>query len=135
MQGTSEVRSALNRIDTTVLLLFSPSSRWTRYADTVPECPRPNRRKDRGSKTGRRRLCHETFRYAGASCTIEAILRRTPTGQDSGPLSTTAQYQFGCVTLDIRKAEVTRDGEPVRLTAREFCLLRYFAEHSGRLHA
>jgi len=33
--------------------------------------------------------------------------------------------------MDIRRAEVTRSGKPVNLTAREFQLLRYFAEHPG----
>ena len=41
------------------------------------------------------------------------------------------QYSFGEVAVDFRKAEVTRSGEPVELSAREFQLLRYFVEHRG----
>ena len=33
--------------------------------------------------------------------------------------------------IDFRKAEVTRDGQPLELSAREFQLLRYFVEHRG----
>ena len=33
--------------------------------------------------------------------------------------------------LDVRRAEVWRDRQPVTLSAREFRLLRYFVEHRG----
>jgi two-component system alkaline phosphatase synthesis response regulator PhoP len=62
---------------------------------------------------------------------IEAILRRVPVGQEPSHARAQPLYKFGGLVLDIRRAEVTRDDEPVKLTAREFCLLRYFAEHSG----
>jgi two-component system alkaline phosphatase synthesis response regulator PhoP len=37
----------------------------------------------------------------------------------------------GPLTVDLRRAEVRRDGEPVELSAREFLLLKYFLEHRG----
>ena len=40
-------------------------------------------------------------------------------------------YQFGDVKIDFRKAEVTRAGQALELSAREFKLLRYFIEHRG----
>jgi two-component system, OmpR family, alkaline phosphatase synthesis response regulator PhoP len=40
-------------------------------------------------------------------------------------------FRFGQVTIDFRKAEVTKDGQPLDLSAREFKLLRYFVEHRG----
>jgi two-component system alkaline phosphatase synthesis response regulator PhoP len=58
---------------------------------------------------------------------IEALLRRAPT--DSGV--SVERYQFGEVTVDVRKAEVIRSGEPLDLSAKEFQLLRYFVEHRG----
>ena len=57
---------------------------------------------------------------------IEAKLRRAPA--PSRPID---GYQFGDVAIDFRKAEVTRDGQPLELAAREFQLLRYFVEHRG----
>ena len=62
---------------------------------------------------------------------IEALLRRAPirTGQ--------AVYQFGSIrietraALDHRDVKVTRNGEGVYLSVREFELLRYFVEHAG----
>jgi two-component system alkaline phosphatase synthesis response regulator PhoP len=40
-------------------------------------------------------------------------------------------YRFGAIQVDFRKAEVTKDGVPVELSAREYQLLRYFIEHRG----
>ncbi|MEW6323609.1 MAG: response regulator transcription factor [Acidobacteriota bacterium] len=58
---------------------------------------------------------------------IEALLRRAPAG--SGV--TLERYQFGDVVVDARRAEVTRNGQVVELSAKEFHLLRYFIEHRG----
>lgn len=58
---------------------------------------------------------------------IEALLRRVP--HAAGPV--TEQYRFGPVTIDFRRAEVTKHGQPVELSALEFKLLRYFIEHRG----
>ena len=44
---------------------------------------------------------------------------------------TLERFQFGNVLVDARKAEVTRDGALVELSAKEFHLLRYFVEHRG----
>ena len=40
-------------------------------------------------------------------------------------------YQFGLIRVDFRRAEVTREGQAVDLSALEFRLLRYFIEHRG----
>ena len=58
---------------------------------------------------------------------IEALLRRAPTIGGSS----VERYQFGAVLVDARKAEVSRDGVLVELSAKEFHLLRYFIEHRG----
>jgi two-component system alkaline phosphatase synthesis response regulator PhoP len=53
---------------------------------------------------------------------IEALLRRSaPQTRDHLDV-----YRFGDVTVDFRRAEVTRGGRPVKLTSREFTLLRCF---------
>ena len=56
---------------------------------------------------------------------IEALLRRVP-----GRTSQTV-YQLGSIRMDVLGTEVTRDGKPVSLSAREFQLLRHFMEHPG----
>ena len=56
---------------------------------------------------------------------VEALLRRTP----STPATSADSHQFGTVRVDLRRTEVSRDGEPVALSAKEFQLLRYLVEH------
>jgi len=58
---------------------------------------------------------------------LEALLRRQPPRPRPG----SDIYQFGRVVVDLRRAEVRRDGQPVDLSAREFKLLRHFIEHPG----
>ena len=56
---------------------------------------------------------------------LEALLRRAP-GRASQSV-----YQVGPIRMDIRGTEVTRNGQLVYLSAREFQLLRHFMEHPG----
>jgi two-component system, OmpR family, alkaline phosphatase synthesis response regulator PhoP len=56
---------------------------------------------------------------------VEALLRRAP-GHPSHPI-----LHFGPLRMDVRGTEVTRDGQEVELSAREFQLLRHFMEHPG----
>ncbi len=42
---------------------------------------------------------------------------------------TAAEYRFGDITVNFRKAEVARGSELLELSAREFLLLKYFIEH------
>ena len=60
---------------------------------------------------------------------VEALLRRSA---NTAAASTASEsHRFGDVTIDFRRAEVTKGGVPVELSAREFKLLRYFIEHRG----
>jgi two-component system alkaline phosphatase synthesis response regulator PhoP len=56
---------------------------------------------------------------------LEALLRRAP-GRASQSV-----YQVGPIRMDVRGTEVTRNGQAVYLSAREFQLLRHFMEHPG----
>jgi two-component system alkaline phosphatase synthesis response regulator PhoP len=56
---------------------------------------------------------------------VEALLRRAPAR------ATQDIYRFGNIRVDIPGTQVSRDGKPVALSAREFQLLKYFIEHSG----
>ncbi len=57
---------------------------------------------------------------------IEVQLRRAAPGPSGGH-----EFRFGDVVMDTRKAEVTRGGASLDLSAREFLLLKYFLEHRG----
>ena len=59
---------------------------------------------------------------------VGAVLRRTRRGQQPRSL-----LRFGLVTVDTDRHVVTCDGRDVRLTAKEFLLLRYLMEHRGRV--
>jgi two-component system alkaline phosphatase synthesis response regulator PhoP len=56
---------------------------------------------------------------------IEVQLRKGAAAAGHGA----AEYRFGDITVNFRKAEVTRGGEAIELSAREFLLLKYFIEH------
>jgi two-component system, OmpR family, alkaline phosphatase synthesis response regulator PhoP len=56
---------------------------------------------------------------------IEALLRRP------SPPAASGAFQFGNLRVDFRSTIVSRDGENITLSAREFQLLRYFIEHRG----
>jgi len=62
---------------------------------------------------------------------IEALLRRTSIKPGLGRPNGPDIYTVGSVVVDTRRTKVTRDGKPVNLTAREYHLLRYLAEHPG----
>ena len=58
---------------------------------------------------------------------LRAVLRRTqPYGPDK-------ILRFGALVVDLDRHEVSEDGRPVRLTAKEFLLLQYLIEHAGRV--
>ena len=79
-----------------------------------------------GLKLGADDYVTKPFEMLELLARIEAKLRRP-----SGHAPATGGYQFGSVRIDFRRAEVTKDGKLLGLSAREFQLLRYFIEHRG----
>jgi DNA-binding response OmpR family regulator len=65
------------------------------------------------------------FEAAELIARIQALLRRVPIRTGQGV------HQFGSIRVDVRRAEVTRDGKQIYLTAREFQLLCYLMERTG----
>jgi two-component system, OmpR family, alkaline phosphatase synthesis response regulator PhoP len=78
-----------------------------------------------GLKLGGDDYVTKPFKAAELMARIEVLLRRVPVRSGYGV------HQFGPIRVDLRRAEVTRDGAPVYLSAREFQLLRYFIERAG----
>lgn len=80
-----------------------------------------------GLKIGADDYLTKPFEMMELMARIEALLRRSP----AKPAAHQNVFQVGAVTVDLRGTSVARDGKPVRLSAREFQLLRYLIEHRG----
>lgn len=59
---------------------------------------------------------------------IKALLRRAALVRKAPD-----RYKFGRISVDFVRFEATRDGQPVKLSAREFEILRYFIAHESEL--
>jgi DNA-binding response OmpR family regulator len=60
---------------------------------------------------------------------VRALLRRA--GRGPGPTAPVLTYRS--IVMDVGRHNVTSEGADVRLTAKEFLLLRYLIEHKGRV--
>jgi len=101
-----------NKINTPILILTARSQTMDKVM---------------GLKIGADDYLTKPFEMAELLARVEALLRR-PAAQPPVPVS---HYTCGDVTLDIRSTQVTKGGQVVALSAREFQLLKYFVEHPG----
>lgn len=68
------------------------------------------------------------FNTAELLARVRAIVRRTHRGEIEDPIR-----RFGAVEMNLSTRRVTRNGQPVKLTATEYVLLRLFVQHAGKV--
>ena len=82
-----------------------------------------------GLKLGADDYVTKPFEMMELLARIEALLRRAPNVETPS----SEIYQFGSVRVDFRSAEVTKDGQAIELSAKEFKLLKHLIEHRGQI--
>ena len=85
-----------------------------------------------GLKLGADDYLTKPFEVIELLARVEALLRRAPVRTNG---ATTEAFRFGEVTIDFKRAEVTRDNAPVDLSAMEFKLLQHLIENRGMVHS
>ena len=68
------------------------------------------------------------FNTAELLARVRATVRRANRGRTGEPV-----HRFGQVEVDLSTRRVTRNGEPIKLTATEYVLLRLFIQHAGKV--
>jgi two-component system, OmpR family, alkaline phosphatase synthesis response regulator PhoP len=83
-----------------------------------------------GLKLGADDYLVKPFEMAELLARVEALLRRS-VSTPPAPAVTGDAYRFADISVDFRRAEVIKAGQPLEVSAREFKLLKYFIEHRG----
>lgn len=81
-----------------------------------------------GLKIGADDYVTKPFSFMELMARVEAIMRRT-----NRQVETAEDFQFGDFEVNFRRFEVTRSGDPVEMSPREFNILKYFIEHRGEV--
>jgi two-component system, OmpR family, alkaline phosphatase synthesis response regulator PhoP len=91
--------------------------------------------KVRGFRHGADDFVTKPFSLLELLARVEALLRRAPARDDHQRAAATPDqgdvHRLGDIVVDADRQQVTRDGEPVRLTSREFSLLMALIRRNG----
>jgi two-component system, OmpR family, alkaline phosphatase synthesis response regulator PhoP len=81
-----------------------------------------------GLKIGADDYVTKPFSFMELMARVEALLRRTSKQPDNSD-----DFSFGDVLISFKKFEVTKAGQPLEISPREFKILKYFIEHRGEV--
>lgn len=84
-----------------------------------------------GLKLGADDYLTKPFEVMELLARIEALLRRSANATNNSPDA----FRFGDVAVDFKRAEVSKNNQPVELSAIEFKLLQFLIENRGAVHS
>ncbi len=84
-----------------------------------------------GLKLGADDYLTKPFEIIELMARIEALLRRN----QKNSTNSAGRFSFGDVSIDVKRAEISKNGEKIELSAMEFKLLQFLIENQDAVHS
>lgn len=82
-----------------------------------------------GLKIGADDYVTKPFSFMELMARVEALIRRST----RKPEQSVDEFNFGDIAINFKRFEVTKAGQPIEMSPREFNILKYFIEHRGEV--
>jgi two-component system KDP operon response regulator KdpE len=114
--------------DVSGLLVLKQLREWTQTPVIILTVQDGEAEKVEALDTGADDYVTKPFNTAELLARLRASIRRANQGQSREPV-----FSFGGLTVDLATRRVSLHGQPVKLTAKEYALLRLFILHAGKV--